>query len=78
VISLSSQRLTTGKGALGKAPYTSEFYIFRFILIFQFIFLSAKCNFDQETKPHRLNLDVGDAVIILKETTHWYYGYRQK
>ncbi|KMZ05390.1 dedicator of cytokinesis protein 1 isoform X1 [Drosophila simulans] len=38
----------------------------------------AKCNFDQETKPHRLNLDVGDAVIILKETTHWYYGYRQK
>lgn len=39
---------------------------------------SAKCNFDQETKPHRLNLDVGDAVIILKETTHWYYGYKQK
>ncbi|XP_070136941.1 dedicator of cytokinesis protein 1 isoform X2 [Drosophila bipectinata] len=38
----------------------------------------AKCNFDQENKPHRLNLDVGDAVIILKETTHWYYGYRQK
>ncbi|XP_068155287.1 dedicator of cytokinesis protein 1 isoform X1 [Drosophila tropicalis] len=39
----------------------------------------AKCNFDQEvTKPHRLNLDVGDAVIILKETTHWYYGYKQK
>ncbi|XP_023175587.2 dedicator of cytokinesis protein 1 isoform X3 [Drosophila hydei] len=38
----------------------------------------AKCNFDQERKPHRLNLDVGDAVIILKETTHWYYGYKQK
>ncbi|XP_017848453.1 dedicator of cytokinesis protein 1 isoform X2 [Drosophila busckii] len=38
----------------------------------------AKCNFDQDAKPHRLNLDVGDAVIILKETTHWYYGYKQK
>ncbi|KAH8278766.1 hypothetical protein KR018_008948, partial [Drosophila ironensis] len=38
----------------------------------------AKCNFDQENKPHRLNLDVGDAVIILKETTYWYYGYKQK
>ncbi|EDV94993.1 dedicator of cytokinesis protein 1 isoform X2 [Drosophila grimshawi] len=38
----------------------------------------AKCNFDQDTKPHRLNLDVGDAVIILKATTHWYYGYKQK
>ncbi|KAH8388441.1 hypothetical protein KR093_006384, partial [Drosophila rubida] len=38
----------------------------------------AKCNFDQDTKPHRLNLDVGDALIILKETTHWYYGYKQK
>ncbi|XP_030369556.1 dedicator of cytokinesis protein 1 isoform X2 [Scaptodrosophila lebanonensis] len=38
----------------------------------------AKSHFDQETKPHRLSLDVGDAVIILKETTHWYYGYKQK
>ncbi|XP_067619455.1 dedicator of cytokinesis protein 1 isoform X2 [Eurosta solidaginis] len=38
----------------------------------------AKCNFDQENKPHRLNLDVGDSVVILKETTHWYYGYKQR
>ncbi|XP_053947178.1 dedicator of cytokinesis protein 1 [Anastrepha ludens] len=38
----------------------------------------AKCNFDQEDKPHRLSLDVGDLVVILKETTHWYYGYKQR
>ncbi|XP_004537877.1 dedicator of cytokinesis protein 1 isoform X3 [Ceratitis capitata] len=38
----------------------------------------AKCNFDQENKPHRLSLDVGDSVVILKETTHWYYGYKQR
>uniref|UniRef100_A0A1I8NGF6 Signaling protein n=1 Tax=Musca domestica TaxID=7370 RepID=A0A1I8NGF6_MUSDO len=37
-----------------------------------------KCNFDQDDKPHRLSLDVGDAVVILKETTHWYYGYKQR
>ncbi|XP_054081200.1 dedicator of cytokinesis protein 1 isoform X2 [Zeugodacus cucurbitae] len=38
----------------------------------------AKCNFDQEDKPHRLSLDVGDSVVILKDTTHWYYGYKQR
>ncbi|XP_075145511.1 dedicator of cytokinesis protein myoblast city isoform X3 [Haematobia irritans] len=42
------------------------------------VFGIAKCNFDQDDKPHRLNLDVGDSVVILKETTHWYYGYKQR
>ncbi|KAL9893363.1 dedicator of cytokinesis protein myoblast city isoform 3-T4 [Glossina fuscipes fuscipes] len=42
------------------------------------VFGIAKCNFEQSEKPHRLSLDVGDAVIILKETTHWFYGYRQR
>ncbi|XP_037945652.1 dedicator of cytokinesis protein 1-like isoform X2 [Teleopsis dalmanni] len=42
------------------------------------VFGIAKCNFDQDIKPHRLSLDVGDSVVILKETTHWYYGYKQR
>ncbi|XP_055696670.1 dedicator of cytokinesis protein 1 isoform X2 [Lutzomyia longipalpis] len=37
----------------------------------------AKNSFSQD-KPHRLNLDVGDAVIILKESSNWYYGYNKK
>ncbi|XP_055851030.1 dedicator of cytokinesis protein 1 isoform X1 [Episyrphus balteatus] len=38
----------------------------------------AKDNFEEEDKPHRLTLDVGDSVVILKELTQWYYGYNTK
>ncbi|CAD7083698.1 unnamed protein product [Hermetia illucens] len=38
----------------------------------------AKNNFYQEDKPHRLCLDVGDAVIIIKETDEWYFGYNKR
>uniref|UniRef100_A0A1L8DMR3 Putative signaling protein n=1 Tax=Nyssomyia neivai TaxID=330878 RepID=A0A1L8DMR3_9DIPT len=37
----------------------------------------AKNSFSQD-KSHRLNLDVGDTVIILKENTNWFYGYNKK
>lgn len=37
---------------------------------------TAKNNFSED-KPHRLNLDVGDAVIISGECANWYYGYKK-
>ncbi|XP_059611933.1 dedicator of cytokinesis protein 1 isoform X1 [Phlebotomus argentipes] len=43
----------------------------------KFLYGIAKNNFSQD-KSHRLTLDVGDAVIILKETSNWYYGYNKK
>ncbi|XP_031633258.1 dedicator of cytokinesis protein 1 isoform X3 [Contarinia nasturtii] len=36
----------------------------------------AKNNYFED-KPHRLTLDVGDAVIICGECTNWYYGYKK-
>ncbi|XP_055923008.1 dedicator of cytokinesis protein 1 isoform X2 [Eupeodes corollae] len=38
----------------------------------------AKDNFEEDDKPHRLTLDVGDSVVILKELAQWYYGYNTK
>ncbi|KAJ6638701.1 Dedicator of cytokinesis protein 1 [Pseudolycoriella hygida] len=43
----------------------------------QYLYGIAKSNFNQD-KPHRLCLDVGDAVIILGESKSWYYGYNKK
>jgi dedicator of cytokinesis protein 1 len=41
--------------------------------------LPANNNYQQEdNKPHRLNLDVGDSLIIIRESAHWYYGYKKK
>ncbi|KAL7025415.1 hypothetical protein ACKWTF_013468 [Chironomus riparius] len=43
-----------------------------------FLFGIAKHNFQQNDKPHRLCLDVGDSLIITRESTHWYYGFKKK
>lgn len=50
-----------------KLYYSSHFYI---------LFV-AKNNFNQDA-PHRLSLDVGDSVIISRESANWYYGYNKK
>ncbi|KAG5670986.1 hypothetical protein PVAND_001211 [Polypedilum vanderplanki] len=44
----------------------------------QYLFGIAKHNFQQDDKPHRLCLDVGDSLIIIRESAHWYYGYKKK
>lgn len=36
---------------------------------------SAICHYSEPEKKHRLDLNVGDVLIICKETQHWYYGY---
>ncbi|XP_055631515.1 dedicator of cytokinesis protein 1 isoform X1 [Toxorhynchites rutilus septentrionalis] len=35
----------------------------------------AKANYHESNKEHRLELDVGDSVVILQEAANWYYGY---
>lgn len=52
------------------------FYQFTQILFFFHLKFSVKNNF-YEDKPHRLTLDVGDAVIISGECANWYYGYKK-
>lgn len=37
--------------------------------------IPAICHYSEPEKGHRLALNVGDVVIICKETQHWYYGY---
>ncbi|XP_021694044.1 dedicator of cytokinesis protein 1 isoform X4 [Aedes aegypti] len=37
----------------------------------------AKANYSESNKEHRLELDVGDSVVILQETANWYYGYNR-
>lgn len=37
--------------------------------------LTAICNYSEQDKKHRLALNVGDVLIICKETQHWYYGH---
>jgi hypothetical protein len=32
----------------------------------------------EDNKLHRLSLDVGDNLIIIRESAHWYYGYKKK
>lgn len=39
---------------------------------------TASNNYQQEDKPHRLELDVGDSLIIIRESSLWYYGYKKK
>lgn len=39
------------------------------------LFSTAICNYSEEDKRHRLSLNVGDVLIICKETQHWYYGH---
>lgn len=38
---------------------------------------TAKNNFHQPHRPHRLQLDLGDTVCILRHCDDWYYGYRK-
>lgn len=55
------------------------YWVIRFYIFFPFIIFSiqtAKNNY-HEDKPHRLSLDVGDAVIISGECTNWYYGHKK-
>ncbi|XP_055530471.1 dedicator of cytokinesis protein 1 isoform X1 [Wyeomyia smithii] len=37
----------------------------------------AKANYYESDKVHRLELDVGDTVVILQEAASWYYGYNK-
>ncbi|XP_058812929.1 dedicator of cytokinesis protein 1 isoform X3 [Topomyia yanbarensis] len=37
----------------------------------------AKANYNESGKEHRLELDVGDTVVILQEAASWYYGYNK-
>ncbi|XP_065074251.1 dedicator of cytokinesis protein 1 isoform X2 [Ochlerotatus camptorhynchus] len=37
----------------------------------------AKANYSESDKEHRLELDVGDSVVILQEAANWYYGYNR-
>ncbi|XP_062554815.1 dedicator of cytokinesis protein 1 isoform X2 [Armigeres subalbatus] len=37
----------------------------------------AKANYCESDKEHRLELDVGDSVVILQEAASWYYGYNR-
>jgi hypothetical protein len=46
-------------------------------MVFLFIFLPAINNYSQD-KPHRVDLDIGDSVIVLKESEKWYYGYNKR
>ncbi|XP_035891383.1 dedicator of cytokinesis protein 2 isoform X4 [Anopheles stephensi] len=34
----------------------------------------AKANYTAQEKPHHIDLDVGDTVVIEQESYHWYYG----
>nr|AKO62845.1 mbc isoform a [Prodiamesa olivacea] len=43
----------------------------------QYLLGIAKNNFHQ-SKSHRLDLDVGDCVIVIRESNDWYYGYKKK
>ncbi|XP_053682558.1 dedicator of cytokinesis protein 1 isoform X2 [Sabethes cyaneus] len=37
----------------------------------------AKANYYESDKAHRLELDVGDTLVILQEAASWYYGYNK-
>lgn len=39
--------------------------------------ISAKNNFHKRNS-NQLSLDVGDAVLIINETSDWYFGFSKK
>lgn len=49
----------------------------RILIVELLCICTAKNNFNQD-KPHRLHLDLGDTVIILRQNVSWYYGYKKK
>ncbi|CRL05400.1 CLUMA_CG018000, isoform B [Clunio marinus] len=45
----------------------------------QFIVGIAKNNYKQnDDRPNRLELDVGETLIIVRESANWYYGFKKK